>query len=136
MKRITFSQLSPQLDRLGVFLSATCLLHCLALPILLTLAPMTQIGMLDEHSFHAILLWFIVPISLVALSISCWQHKDKTIVVLGVLGLGILIATGLSGHTYFDPMVERLLTILAGLILAIAHLRNFKICRETDCDHA
>jgi len=104
MKRITFSQLSPQLDRLGVFLSATCLLHCLALPILLTLAPMTQIGMLDEHSFHAILLWFIVPISLVALSIGCWQHKDKTIVVLGVLGLGILIATGLSGHTYFDPM--------------------------------
>jgi len=97
---------------------------------------MTQIGMLDEHSFHAILLWFIVPISLVALSIGCWQHKDKTIVVLGVLGLGILIATGLSGHTYFDPMAERLLTILAGLILAIAHLRNFKICRETDCDHA
>lgn len=136
MKRILMTRLSPQLDRIGVLLSATCLLHCLALPVLLTIAPMTQVGLLDEHSFHLLLLWFIVPISLVALTIGCWQHKDKMILMLGVVGLGLLLGTGLSGHTYVSPFTERLITVAAGLILATAHLRNFKICRATACDHS
>ncbi len=135
MKQRSFSTAMPYLDRIGVFLSATCLLHCLALPVLLTIAPITQTGLMDEQTFHLILLWFILPVSLIALGIGCRQHKDLIIVLLGGTGLSLLLFAGLLGHTYLSPPTERVLTVVAGLILAAAHLRNFKICRATNCDH-
>ena len=125
----------PYLDRIGVFLSATCLLHCLALPVLLTIAPITQTGLLDEQTFHLVLLWFILPVSLIALGIGCRQHKDLPILLLGGTGLSLLLFAGLVGHSILTPTAERGVTIVAGLILAAAHLRNFKICRATNCDH-
>ena len=125
----------PYLDRIGVFLSATCLLHCLALPVLLTIAPITQTGLLDEQTFHLVLLWFILPVSLIALGIGCRQHKDLLILLLGGTGLSLLLLAGLVGHSVLTPTAERGVTIVAGLILAAAQLRNFKICRATNCDH-
>ena len=125
----------PYLDRIGVFLSATCLLHCLTLPVMLTIAPMTQTGLLDEQTFHLVLLWFILPVSLIALGIGCRQHKDLLILLLGGTGLSLLLFAGLVGHSILTPTAERGVTIVAGLILAAAHLRNFKICRATNCDH-
>ena len=125
----------PYLDRIGVFLSATCLLHCLALPVLLTIAPITQTGLLDEQTFHLVLLWFILPVSLIALGIGCRQHKDLLILLLGGTGLSLLLFAGLVGHSVLTPTAEHGVTIVAGLILAAAHLRNFKICRATNCDH-
>ena len=135
MKHRSFSTAMPHLDRLGVFLSATCLLHCLALPVLLTIAPITQTGLLDEQTFHLVLLWFILPVSLIALGIGCRQHKDLLILLLGGIGLSLLLFAGLVGHAVLSPAAERVITIAAGLILAAAHLRNFKICRATNCDH-
>ena len=135
MKQRSFSTAMPYLDRIGVFLSATCLLHCLALPVLLTIAPITQTGLMDEQTFHLVLLWFILPVSLIALGIGCRQHKDLIIVLLGGTGLSLLLFAGLLGRTYLSPPTERVLTVVAGLILAAAHLRNFKICRATNCDH-
>jgi hypothetical protein len=135
MKQRSFSTAMPYLDRISVFLSATCLLHCLALPVLLTIAPITQTGLMDEQTFHLVLLWFILPVSLIALGIGCRQHKDLIIVLLGGTALSLLLFAGLLGHTYLSPPTERVLTVVAGLILAAAHLRNFKICRATNCDH-
>ena len=135
MKQRSLSTAMPYLDRIGVFLSATCLLQCLALPVLLTIAPITQTRLMDEQTFHLVLLWFILPVSLIALGIGCRQHKDLIIVLLGGTGLSLLLFAGLLGHTYLSPPTERVLTVVAGLILAAAHLRNFKICRATNCDH-
>ena len=135
MKQRSFSAAMPYLDRIGVFLSATCLLHCLALPVLLTIAPITQTGLLDEQTFHLVLLCFILPVSLIALGIGCRQHKDLLILLLGGTGLSLLLFAGLVVHIVLTPTAERGVTIVAGLILAAAHLRNFKICRATNCDH-
>ena len=73
--------------------------------------------------------------SLIALGIGCRQHKDLLILLLGGTGLSLLLLAGLVGHSVLTPTAERGVTIVAGLILAAAHLRNFKICRATNCDH-
>jgi hypothetical protein len=127
--------LTVNLDRLGIFLSATCLLHCLSIPVLLTLAPIAQSSLLDEHTFHVILLWFIVPTSLIALGIGCRDHRDPIILLLGAVGLTLLVCVAVVGHTYISESTERVLTMLAGLLLAAAHIRNFRVCRAMRCDH-
>jgi hypothetical protein len=123
------------LDKLAVILSGVCMLHCLTLPVLLTAAPITGGFWLEEQTFHLIMLAGILPISLIALTIGCRQHKDLATIVLGVLGLGILAFTAFFGHDLFGVTGERLVTSLGGLILACAHIQNYRICRHNDCQH-
>lgn len=123
------------LDKLAVALSAICLVHCLALPVLLTLAPISGSFLIEDELFHLLMLVVIVPISLIALTIGCRQHKDTATLVLGGLGLGILVLTAFFGHDWFGETGERVVTSGAGLILAAAHIRNYLICRRVDCQH-
>ncbi|MGB1756181.1 MAG: hypothetical protein ACPHHQ_05260, partial [Pseudomonadales bacterium] len=57
------------------------------------------------------------------------------ILMLGAAGLTLLVAVALVGHTYIGERTERILTIVAGLMLAAAHIRNFRVCRAMRCDH-
>lgn len=123
------------LDKVAVVLSAVCLLHCLALPVLLTAGAITGSMFMDEEVFHLAMLVGIVPISVIALTIGCRQHKDLITIALGVVGLAILIFTALFGHDFFGIAGERYVTSVGGLILAGAHIQNYRICRQHDCDH-
>jgi hypothetical protein len=127
--------LTAWLDRTGVLLSAVCLVHCLALPILLTLIPMTQLGWLDEQLFHDLLLTVILPTSVIALCLGCHRHRQWKILGVGFVGLGILAVLSLVPHALIAPLVERLLTIFAGCLLVFAHIANFRRCRDEDCHH-
>ena len=123
------------LDSAAVMLSGICMLHCLALPIVLTIAPIVNVTLLDETLFHQLMMLFILPVSLVALTVGCRQHKDKTTLVLGSAGLIILSFTALFGHSMFGLLGERLVTSLGGLVLAAAHIQNYRCCRQNDCNH-
>lgn len=123
------------LDTAAIALSGICLLHCLALPIALTALPIFNIALLDEATFHAILLIFILPISVIALSIGCRQHKDTLTLILGLVGLGILTVMAFFGHDLVGLTGERVGTSIGGVILALAHIQNFRRCREHDCQH-
>ncbi len=123
------------LDTTAVLLSGVCLLHCLAIPLLLTIVPVINIQLLDEATFHLIMLVFILPVSVIALAIGCRQHKDPATLILGGIGLSILTATALFGHDWFGITGERLVTSLGGLILAAAHIQNYRCCRDNDCQH-
>ena len=123
------------LDTTAVILSGICMLHCLALPVVLTIFPILNIALLDEQTFHLIMLVFILPVSLMALTIGCRQHKDRLTIILGTIGLGVLMFTALFGHEVFGLTGERIVTSIGGLILASAHIQNYRCCRRDDCDH-
>ena len=123
------------MDTAAVVLSGVCMLHCLALPIALTILPIVNVTLLDESTFHLIMMAVILPISVIALTIGCRQHKDTLTLVLGSIGLVILTITAIFGHDIFGLTGERAVTSIGGLILAAAHIQNYLCCRDNDCAH-
>ncbi|MBT3623579.1 MAG: MerC domain-containing protein [Gammaproteobacteria bacterium] len=123
------------MDAAAVVLSGVCLLHCLALPVALTVLPIVNVTLLDESTFHLIMMAVILPISIIALTIGCRQHKDKLTLVLGSVGLGILTITAIFGHELLGLTGERIVTSIGGLILAAAHIQNYLCCRNDNCAH-
>ena len=123
------------LDGMAVILSGTCMVHCLVLPLLVTVFPIAQGSLLDEQQFHLVMLLLILPTSLIALTIGCRKHKDRLTLVLGTIGLSVLTFTALFGHDVFGYQGERIFTTLGGLVLALAHIQNFRCCRTVDCQH-
>ena len=123
------------LDGFAILLSGTCMLHCLALPLLVTVFPIVQGSLLEEQYFHLIMLVLILPTSLIALTVGCRKHKDRWTIALGAVGLTVLTITALFGHDLLGTFGERVTTSIGGVVLAVAHIRNYLSCRRVDCQH-
>lgn len=123
------------LDRMAIILSGTCMAHCLLLPILITLFPIVQGSLLEEESFHALFLIFVLPTSVIALFIGCRKHKHLMTAVLGMIGLTTLTLAAFWGHDWVGLTGERIMTTMGGAILALSHLSNYKHCRSVACQH-
>jgi hypothetical protein len=126
---------SRVLDRLAILLSSICAVHCLLLPVALTLLPIMQGSVLDEASFHVLFLFLVVPTSVIALSVGCRTHKNLQTAALGTVGLAILVVTAFWGHDLVGYNGERVMATVGGAILAASHILNYKLCRADSCDH-
>ncbi|MTI12948.1 MerC domain-containing protein, partial [Sansalvadorimonas verongulae] len=62
-------------DRLAISLSFLCLMHCLALPLLLVTLPSLTVLNLENELFHVGMVAFVIPTSLYALTLGCKKHQ-------------------------------------------------------------
>ena len=123
------------LDKIAASTSAMCALHCMCLPILLGFFPAVGATFFGEESFHVLLLWCVIPLSIVSLSFGCRKHKDKFVASLGVVGLTLLSFAAFLGHDFLGEDGERIATLLGAIIIAGGHMRNYALCRRVECDH-
>jgi hypothetical protein len=117
-------------DLTGIVLSFTCLIHCLALPLLLLLAPALSRWIALPEGVHAVILLLALPAAMVAMRDGWQQHRRIMPAVLATAGLGLL-TLGLSAHEGWIAVAnpeaaDRLLTSVGALTLAAAHLVNWR----------
>lgn len=124
---------SQKLDGLAVAFSAICLVHCLMVPVALTLLPVVGLA-LSHGAVHDLMLLVVLPTSLVGLGIGCHRHRQGSVAWIGGLGLALLVVGALAVDSVWGGAAERQITIAGGLILALAHIHNFRLCRAADCD--
>lgn len=119
---------TEMLDKAAVTLSGLCLLHCLALPLLLIVLPFINAVSLD--GLHAEMLFVVIPVSSVALLLGFRRHGDRRILLAGVVGMVLLILGGTVAHDHYGVIADRTLTIAGALVLAFTHYRNSRLARH------
>jgi hypothetical protein len=122
---------SDWLDGAAVGLSSLCLLHCLALPFFAGALPML-IPFTDSH-LHAQMLYFAVPLSVVAIGIGYGRHRDPRVVPAAFAGLGLLLIGATVAHGSLGVIADRLFTVGGSIVLAAAHLWNGLLSRRHRC---
>jgi hypothetical protein len=110
-------------DGLAVGASALCLIHCLALPIVIAALPALAARLDLGEGFHLGVLAFALPISAVALGEGWRRHRGLTPLVVGAAGL-VLLAAGLAFEEWVA--VETGVTVAGSLLLAGAHVANWR----------
>ena len=118
------------LDTTAVAVSALCALHCLALPVLLVLFPLLGAGIMSDESFHQMLLWVILPTSVIAVGLAMGRHRDAWVFGLVAAGLLLLLVAAIWAHDHAPLWVDKTLSVIGGAILAAGHIRNFNLCRS------
>jgi len=121
--------LSRHIDRIAIALSAVCIVHCLAIPLLVALVPLAAIGLGGAH-FHALMLWLVVPVSAGGFVLGVRVHRRWDVVVIGAAALALLALAGTHGHHHWPAAAEALVSIAASLALAAAHWINFREVRR------
>lgn len=112
----------PRLDLYAAGLSALCLLHCLALPLLVTIMPLAALAA-ENELVHQILVIAAVPVSLRVIWRTLATRGNRLFVgaALGGLGLLLLAAFGEAVSAYEEPI-----TVVGGLLLGSAHLWHWR----------
>lgn len=110
-------------DGAAIGVSMLCLVHCLALPTLLALAPWLIPGFMVDESFHVAAVVIALPISAFALA-SSLQARPMVVVLAG-LGLALL----LIGTLVEEESLEVSITVCGALLVASAHIRNLLLQR-------
>ena len=78
-------------DKLSICLSLCCILHCIALPVIILMIPSFASLWINNEKVHVILVLFAVPISLFAMAKSLRIHHNFKCISLAVIGLSLLV---------------------------------------------
>lgn len=118
----------PVADRVGIFASVLCLIHCLLLPVLVPLLPLVA-GVAGTESVHEGLLVLLTLCAILAFVPGVRAHRAYSIVAFGGLGV-LLLAGGVLAHDW--PALAGLdtpLTVVGGLMLVTTHFFNSRLCQ-------
>jgi hypothetical protein len=121
---------SRHFDRIAILLSTVCIVHCLAVPVIVAVLPIAAITLADDAHFHALMLWLVVPTSAVGFTLGYRVHKRWEIVGFGAASAAVLAAAAILGHAYWAESLELTVSVAASLALAGAHWMNFREVRR------
>jgi len=119
------------LDGTAVVLSALCLVHCLALPLIVVGVPF--LAQFAEGHLHLQMLIVVLPLSVIALAIGFRRHRSNRILSAGIVGMLLLVIGATVAHTQLGLIADRAFTICGSLTLATAHYFN-SIRARVACD--
>ena len=129
------SSVRPLADKAAIGLSLLCAIHCLALPLLIALAPAVGTLAIADESFHLWMVVVVIPLSTVALFLGCRQHRHTSVLALGVLGVLVLVSAVVLGHDVLGEVGERAVTLAGAALVAWSHVQNYRLCRSEPLDH-
>ena len=120
-------------DKAAISLSGLCLVHCLALPLLVAFYPVAFVLALSEEFFHWAMVMIAIPISTTSLFVGCQKHEKRQGLLIGGIALLLLTAPFAAPHEAINEQMEVVVTVLGALLLATAHIMNFRLCRAAEC---
>lgn len=114
----------PVFDRIGIALSGLCLIHCLALPVLVALLPVLASSAMGDFAeaewFHAAML---VPVVLVSGSVLGRRvTRVRWLAPLMVAAFGTMVGALFVGEDW----QEQALTVVGASLLILAHWLNLR----------
>ena len=125
--------LQVEADKFSITLSAMCAVHCLLVPLLVSLVPSMAALNLDNEGFHFWMVVAVIPSSIYALTLGCKRHKRYQFLILGFIGLTLLVSALMLEDMGLDIVGEKSLTLLGAAFLAVGHWFNFRLCIKNKC---
>lgn len=122
-------------DKLAIGLSFMCVLHCIALPLVLFFLPtVTGLLALNDERFHLWLVFAVIPISLFAVISGYVHHKGSKVLLVSAAGLAMLISAVTFGHDALGETGEVIFTLLGSGLVAFGHISNIKLRKAQACN--
>ena len=109
-------------DKVGVCTSILCMIHCLAIPILLIMGIDSILLLIDQEWIELTIIGISFVIGLIAFIGGYLQHKQHFVPVLFIAGFLLLI----NGESVVHTGVSITLSVTGALVILYAHVQNLK----------
>lgn len=122
--------LSAVSDLIGIGLSLLCLVHCLALPVLIAFAPAILRGLPGDDVTHRSLAVAIGFVGFLAFRSGYKLHRRRWVLAAFMTGLLLVSTAAVLGDEVLTGYGEAAITVCGGLLLVTAHLVNRSFCQS------
>jgi hypothetical protein len=119
-------RLQDMIEGLAVGAALACLVHCIALPVILAALPALATMVPIPATFHILALAFALPATAGALYVGYRRHRLAAPLLVGGVGLALL---ALGVLRWGETPLEAPVTILGSLAIAGAHVANWRLRR-------
>jgi len=114
---------SVLLDRFGIGVSGICAIHCLVVPVLISVLPLWSVSMTIHEWLHPLFILLLLPVVYFAAKRS---HYDRKITTLLITGFLLLLAGWLLGHFWLGLIFESAATFTGSILLIAGHWFNYR----------
>jgi hypothetical protein len=120
-------------DRLGVWSSALCVVHCLLTPLLLSLSAVMAHLLPAEERTHRSLAVLVACFGAISLLTGFRKHRRTRVILLMAAGLGCISGAAWFGDELPAHAWEVGITFMGSGLMIAAHRLNHTFCRFCDC---
>ena len=120
-------------DRLGMWASTACVVHCLLTPVLLSMSAVVAHLLPSEERTHRSLAVLVAALGGIALVRGFRRHGKRTVLYQMAAGLACIGFAAFAGEAMPKPWMEIGITMVGSLLMIGAHRRNHTFCRECAC---
>ena len=117
------------IDKVGMFSSATCAVHCILLPFLITVLPLYGLSFIVDESFEIAMLLLSIILAILSLCLGYKIHKNKKMFFLFSVGISFLLL-GRFAHENNWGFGSLVILFLGGLMISSSHIINNKLCKS------
>lgn len=120
-------------DRLGVWTSALCVVHCLLTPLLLSFSAVLAHLLPGEERVHRTLALLVALFGTMGLLPGFRRHRRTSVLVLMLAGLSCVAGAAWFGARLPTPLLEVAITFCGSGLMITAHRLNHTFCRSCEC---
>lgn len=120
-------------DRVGIWASVLCVVHCLITPILLSMSTVFVHFLPSEERTHRSLALMIALIGTIALIRGFRTHRRARVILLMAAGLACIFFAAFAGDRLPNHWIEVAITFLGSLLMISAHRLNHTFCKDCAC---
>ena len=120
-------------DRMGIWASALCIVHCLLTPILLSMSAVFAHFLPSEERTHRSLAVFIAFVGAIALVRGFRAHRRIRVIGLMATGLACIFFAAYLGDRLPAHWAEVAITFLGSILMISAHRLNHTFCKDCAC---
>jgi peptidoglycan/LPS O-acetylase OafA/YrhL len=118
-------------DKLGIWASALCVVHCIVTPVLISASAVFAHLIPGEEKTHRTLAVGVAALGAIALVKGFRTHGRRRILGLMALGLGFIFGGAFYGDRLPSHGYEVVVTMIGSLLMITAHRMNHTFC--SDC---
>jgi hypothetical protein len=118
-------------DRLGIWASALCVVHCIVTPVLISMSAVFAHFIPGEEKTHRTLAVGVAALGAIALIKGFRTHGRRRILGLMAVGLGFIFAGAFYGDRLPSHGYEVTVTMTGSALMILAHRMNHTFC--SDC---
>lgn len=104
--------------------STLCLVHCLALPLLLLLLPSAAEAFVRSEIFHYVAVGLVAPFAFIAFMLGYRRHRVLPPALVGAMGVAFLLLALLPS---IGGSAALWITVGGSLLLILGHLMNWRL---------
>ena len=117
--------LMKHMDFVGSFLAGLCAIHCLLIPLAISLSALSISTFLSDPIVQSSFIMSGIIAAVVALFVGIRKHRTYSVLWLSLLGFALLISAEFIAGPVHLP-----LSLCGAFLVILAHLRNHKLQKE------